>query len=172
LLAVTRSVIFRREHVRSRSCPRAVWPPIVARSVVFRWEHVRAPVIRLARAGDEAAAASLTRAYEPFIRRFVQFRMRRRSDHDRLQPEVDTVDICQSVFKSLFVGLRGGRFELAGPEQLQKLLAAMVRFKVATKARRLSLFRPLSWNLQVVHALRPSRWPIIRRRTAEFPMSN
>ncbi len=96
-------------------------------------------LIRLARAGDETAAARLTREFEPFIRRFVRFRMRGRSDLDRLRPEVDSADICQSVFKSLFVGLRGGRFELPGPEQLHRLLAAMVRFKVATAARRLSV---------------------------------
>jgi RNA polymerase sigma-70 factor (ECF subfamily) len=96
-------------------------------------------LIRLARAGDEAAAARLTHEFEPFIRRFVRFRMRSRSDQDRLRPELDSADICQSVFKSLFVGLRGGRFELGRPEQLQKLLAAMVRFKVATRARRLSV---------------------------------
>src|SRR5690348_14135494 len=96
-------------------------------------------LIRLARAGDEAAAARLTEEFEPFIRRFVRFRMRGRSDADRLRPELDSADICQSVFKSLFVGLMGGRFELGRPEQLHKLLAAMVRFKVATKARRLSV---------------------------------
>ena len=96
-------------------------------------------LIRLARAGDEAAAARLTREFEPFIRRFVRFRMHRRSDHDRLRPELDSADICQSVFKSLFVGLKDGRFELNRPEQLHKLLAAMARFKVASKARRLSV---------------------------------
>jgi DNA-directed RNA polymerase specialized sigma24 family protein len=95
--------------------------------------------IRLARAGDEHAASALAREFEPFIRRFVRFRMRIRTDHDRLRTEVDSVDICQSIFKSLFVGLREGRFVLNRPEQLQKLLAAMVRFKVATKARRLSV---------------------------------
>ena len=77
--------------------------------------------------------------FEPFIRRFVRFRMRNRSNHDRLRPEIDSADICQSIFKSLFVGLREGRFELNRPEQLAKLLSAMVRFKVATKARRLSV---------------------------------
>jgi RNA polymerase sigma-70 factor (ECF subfamily) len=96
-------------------------------------------LIRLARAGDEAAAARLAHEVEPFIRRFVRFRMRGRSDLNRLRPELDSADICQSVLKSLFVGLRGGRFELGRPEQLQKLLAAMVRFKVATRARRLSV---------------------------------
>jgi len=96
-------------------------------------------LIRLARAGDEAAAARLAHEFEPFIRRFVRFRMRQRSNHDRLRPEIDSADICQSIFKSLFVGLREGRFELNRPEQLAKLLSAMVRFKVATKARRLSV---------------------------------
>ena len=96
-------------------------------------------LIRLARAGDEDAAARLAREFEPFIRRFVRFRIRNRSNHDRLRPEIDSADICQSIFKSLFVGLREGRFELNQPEQLAKLLSAMVRFKVATKARRLSV---------------------------------
>ncbi|MGO9916285.1 MAG: RNA polymerase subunit sigma-24 [Isosphaeraceae bacterium] len=96
-------------------------------------------LIRLARAGDEVAAARLAHEFEPFIRRFVRFRMRQRSNHDRLRPEIDSADICQSIFKSLFVGLREGRFELNRPEQLAKLLSAMVRFKVATKARRLSV---------------------------------
>jgi RNA polymerase sigma factor (sigma-70 family) len=96
-------------------------------------------LIRLARIGDEAAATQLAQEFEPFIRRFVRFRMRGRSDHNRLRPEVDSADICQSIFKSLFVGLRDGQFELDRPEQLHRLLAAMVRFKVATKARRLSV---------------------------------
>jgi DNA-directed RNA polymerase specialized sigma24 family protein len=96
-------------------------------------------LIARARAGDEAAAARLTREFEPFIRRFVRVRMRSRSNREQLRTELDSADICQSVFKSLFVGLRGGRFELDQPEQMQKLLSAMVRFKVATKARRLSV---------------------------------
>jgi RNA polymerase sigma-70 factor (ECF subfamily) len=95
--------------------------------------------VRLARNGDQDAAARLAHEFEPFIRRFVRFRMRSRPNHERLRPEVDSADICQSIFKSLFVGLREGRFELYRPEQLAKLLSAMVRFKVATKARRLSV---------------------------------
>ena len=96
-------------------------------------------LIRLTREGDELAAARLARDFEPFIRRFVRFRMRGRSDHNRLRLDVDSADICQSVFKSLFLGLRHGQFQLDQPEQLHKLLAAMVRFKVATKGRRLSV---------------------------------
>ena len=96
-------------------------------------------LIRLARAGDEAAAARLAHEFEPFLRRIIRFRMHGRSDLDRLRPELDSADICQSIFKSLLVGLRGGRFELGRPEQLQKLLAGMVRLKVANKARRLGV---------------------------------
>jgi RNA polymerase sigma-70 factor (ECF subfamily) len=96
-------------------------------------------LIRLIRAGDEDAAARLAHQFEPFIRRFVRFRMRHRSDHDRLRPELDSADICQSIFKSLFVGLKHGRFELDQPEQLHKLLGAMVRLKVASQARRVSV---------------------------------
>lgn len=92
-----------------------------------------------ARTGDEAAAARLAHEFEPFIRRFVRFRMRYRSNHERLRLEIDSADICQSIFKSLFVGLRAGKFELNRPEQLAKLLSAMARFKVATAARRLSV---------------------------------
>ena len=96
-------------------------------------------LICLARTGDEAAATRLAHEFEPFIRRFVRFRMRYRPNHERLRPEIDSADICQSIFKSLFVGLREGKFELNRPEQLTKLLSAMARFKVATMARRLSV---------------------------------
>jgi hypothetical protein len=57
-------------------------------------------LIRLARAGDESASVRLAHEFEPFIRRFVRFRMRTRSDHDRLRAEVDSTDICRSIFKS------------------------------------------------------------------------
>ena len=112
--------------------------------------------IRPARCGDEDAAARLTREFEPFIRRFVRFRMRNRPDHQRLRPELDSADICQSIFKSLFVGLRDGRFELDQPEQLEKLLSAMVRLKVANQARRLSvtLREVLDWTRRRIGSTR------------------
>ncbi len=96
-------------------------------------------LIRLARAGDETACTRLACEFEPFMRRVVRFRMRCRTDRPQLRHEVDSLDICQSVFKSLFLGLCAGRFDLGRPEHLEKLLAAMVRFKVSTRARRLSV---------------------------------
>ena len=47
--------------------------------------------------------------------------------------------MCQSVFKSLFVGLKEGRFELNRPDQLERLLRVMSRFKIASEGRRLSV---------------------------------
>ena len=96
-------------------------------------------MIRLARAGDEDAAARLAHEFEPFIRRFVRFRMRNRSDHDRLRPELDSADICQSIFKSLFVGLRDGRFELISRSSWQKLLVGDGAVQGGDQARRLSV---------------------------------
>ena len=56
-----------------------------------------------------------------------------------IRPRLGSSDVCQSVFKSLFVGLKEGRFELNQPEQLQRLLRIMSRFKIATESRRLSV---------------------------------
>jgi DNA-directed RNA polymerase specialized sigma24 family protein len=91
------------------------------------------------RAGDQDAATQLARMFEPFILRVIRFDMRKRGDHGKIRARLGSSDICQSVFKSLFVGLKEGRFELSEPEQLQKLLRIMSRFKIATEGRRLSV---------------------------------
>jgi DNA-directed RNA polymerase specialized sigma24 family protein len=93
-------------------------------------------LIRRARMGDEAASADLVHKIEPFIQRVVRFRMERRCDYDRLRRDVGCSDVCQSVFRSLFRGLRENRYKLDQPGDLERLLQVMVRFNVATKARR------------------------------------
>jgi RNA polymerase sigma-70 factor (ECF subfamily) len=93
-------------------------------------------LIRGARAGDEAASTELVRRFEPFIQRVVRLRMRHRGDYDRLRHEVGCSDVCQSVFKSLFRGLRDDRYHLDQPGDLERLLQTMVRFHLATKGRR------------------------------------
>jgi DNA-directed RNA polymerase specialized sigma24 family protein len=91
------------------------------------------------RAGDQDASTQLARMFEPFILRFVRFDMRKRADQGKIRARLGSSDICQSVFKSLFVRLKEGRYELNQPEQLQKLLRIMSRFKIATEGRRLSV---------------------------------
>jgi DNA-directed RNA polymerase specialized sigma24 family protein len=101
-------------------------------------DQFRDLVVRV-RAGDQDAATELARVFEPFIVRYVRFAMRKRRDYKRIRPRLGSADICQSVFKSLFVGLKEGRFELNQPDQLERLLRVMSRFKIATEGRRLSV---------------------------------
>ena len=81
----------------------------------------------------------VARIFEPFVLRVVRFAMRKQTNYRKIRSRLGSSDICQSVFKSLFVGLKEGRFELNQPEQLQNLLRIMSRFKIATEGRRLSV---------------------------------
>ena len=93
-------------------------------------------LIRRAQLGDEMASTELVRRFEPFIHRVVRLPMRQRRDYNRLRHELGCSDVCQSVLKSLFRGLRNNRFRLDQPGDLEKLLQTMVRFTLATKGRR------------------------------------
>jgi DNA-directed RNA polymerase specialized sigma24 family protein len=96
-------------------------------------------LVQRARSGDQTAATELVRRFEPFIQRMVRIRMQRRGDRDRLRRDVGSADICQSVFKSLFRGLRKNRYRLEEPADLEKVLHVMIRYNLATKARRSSV---------------------------------
>jgi RNA polymerase sigma factor (sigma-70 family) len=65
--------------------------------------------------------------------------MRQRGDSDRLRRDFDLSDVCQSVFRSFFQGLRENRYRLEQPADIERLLHTMIRFNVATKARRSSV---------------------------------
>jgi DNA-directed RNA polymerase specialized sigma24 family protein len=96
-------------------------------------------LISRVRSGDEDAAATLVAQFEPFIKRVARLRMRNRGDYNRLRHDVGSTDICQSVLTSLLLRLKHGRFDLNQPKDMEKLLGAMVRFKIANKARHLSV---------------------------------
>jgi DNA-directed RNA polymerase specialized sigma24 family protein len=95
-------------------------------------------LIRRVRSGDEAASTELERLFKPFLMRIARFRLRECGNFAALRREFSSSDICQSVFRSLFLGLKGHRFRFDEPEDLRKLLGTMVRFSVATKAGRSS----------------------------------
>jgi RNA polymerase sigma factor (sigma-70 family) len=88
-------------------------------------------LIRLVRAGNQDAATELVRRFEPAIRRAVRVRL----VDNRLRRQFDSMDVCQSVLGSFFVRAALGQFELEKSEQLLKLLATMVRNKVAERAK-------------------------------------
>jgi RNA polymerase sigma-70 factor (ECF subfamily) len=84
------------------------------------------------RAGDEKAAESLVRTYEPEIRRIVRVRL----NNSKMRKLVDSVDICQSVLANFFVRAALGQFELDSPQKLLKLLATMACNKFNDQIRK------------------------------------
>ena len=92
-------------------------------------------LIERLRQGDNDAARSLLAKYETVLRRIVAVRLLDR----RLRGAADSEDICQSVLGSFFVRLRLGQYEIADESDLLRLLATMVRNKVASKKRRRTL---------------------------------
>ena len=96
-------------------------------------------LIRRARSGDEAAWTELVHGIQPFIHRVARIRLRRHGRSDEIRHDLGSLDVCQSIFRSLFQGLQANRYRFDQPQDLEKLLYVMVRFNVMTKARRSSV---------------------------------
>jgi len=91
-----------------------------------------AALLGRARQGDRTALGELARRYEPRLRVVARVLL-----GPALRPYLDSVDLVQSVHRSLLLGLRQQKFDLAGPEQLLALALTLVRRKVARQWRRL-----------------------------------
>lgn len=78
------------------------------------------------RDGDEAASAELVLRYERPVMRAVRARM-----GNRLRRVLDSMDVMQSVSRSLLVGLRSEKFQFSQPAQLIALAVLLVQRKVA-----------------------------------------
>lgn len=89
-------------------------------------------LVGLARAGNADAVAELVRRYEPEVRLVARLRL-----GAALRPYLDSVDLVQSVHKSLIRGLQNERFAITRPEQLVALALTMVRRKAAKAWRKL-----------------------------------
>ena len=89
-------------------------------------------LLKLVRSGNPNATSKFLAEYEPFVRRAMRFRLARAS----LQSAADSVDVCQSVFGSLFVRLVAGEYELATEEDLNKLLYSIANNKFLALQRR------------------------------------
>jgi RNA polymerase sigma-70 factor (ECF subfamily) len=83
------------------------------------------------RQGDQSAVAALVQQYEPEVRLVARVLL-----GSALRPYLDTVDLVQSVHRSLLIGLRQDKYALAGPENLVALALTLVRRKVARQWRR------------------------------------
>jgi len=88
-----------------------------------------AELLARARQGDNAAMTQLIANYEPQIRRVAHCRL-----GPALQAGFDSMDIVQSVHRSLLIGLRANRFSFASDNDLVALAVTMVTRKVARRA--------------------------------------
>jgi RNA polymerase sigma factor (sigma-70 family) len=92
-----------------------------------------------AKAGDSVAVAELVRQYEPEVRIVARVLL-----GPALRPHLDSIDLVQSVHRSLLVGLRQNKLDIGGPEQLVGLVLTMLRRKVARKWRHIRRQQRLS----------------------------
>jgi RNA polymerase sigma-70 factor (ECF subfamily) len=88
-------------------------------------------LIARVRQGDEEAAAELVTQYEGIIRRRA-----RRLLGPALRVHLDSVDIAQSVNRTLLIGLRRASFAVSTPDELTRLALTLVRRKVARHWRK------------------------------------
>ncbi len=89
-----------------------------------------AALLARARQNDPAALAALAQQYEPKVRLVARVLL-----GPALRPHLDSMDLVQSVHRSLMLGLHHGKFDLAGPDQLIALALTLVRRKVARQWR-------------------------------------
>jgi len=82
------------------------------------------------RSGDQAAATEL---YQRYVRRLSLLVGLNLSSG--LSPRVGTSDICQSAFKSMFRGLREGRFQFEDDAEVWKLLVTITLNKIRNRVR-------------------------------------
>ena len=83
-------------------------------------------LLELARTGDQSALKTLVGQYEAEVRMVARARL-----GPALRPHLDSVDLVQSVHKSLFLGLQEGKFDISSPEKLTALAITIVRRKAA-----------------------------------------
>jgi RNA polymerase sigma-70 factor (ECF subfamily) len=88
-------------------------------------------LIERVRDGDEAAATELVAQYEGLIRRRA-----RRLLGPALRVHLDSLDIAQSVNRSLLIGLRRAAFSVSTPDELTRLALTLVRRRVARHWRK------------------------------------
>jgi RNA polymerase sigma factor (sigma-70 family) len=92
-----------------------------------------------ARDGDKEALDQLTREYEPKLRLVARVLL-----GPALRPYLDSVDLVQSVHKSLLLGLRDQKFDFDSADNMLALALTLVRRKVARHWRRLQRQQRLS----------------------------
>jgi RNA polymerase sigma factor (sigma-70 family) len=98
-----------------------------------------ADLMQRARQNDNEAIAKLCGQYESKLRIVAHVLL-----GPALRPHLDSVDLVQSVHRTLMVGLREEKFDISTPEKLVALALTIVRRKVARHWRRVQRQQRLS----------------------------
>jgi RNA polymerase sigma factor (sigma-70 family) len=85
------------------------------------------------RQGDREALGALLSEYEPALRRAARAYL-----GPALRPHADSLDLVQSVYKSLMVALWSNDYEFSRPEKLLALAKTILKRKVARLAEQVS----------------------------------
>lgn len=93
------------------------------------------------RGGDESACAELFNRYERAVIRAVRARL-----SNRMRRFLDSIDVAQSVHRSLLIGVRDQRFQFSHPAQLMALAVVLVQRKVARQWRKVKHYPAESLN--------------------------
>lgn len=95
------------------------------------WKTEIQATLDRASAGDAKAIAELVEQFEPEIRVIA-----RRQLGPALRPYLDSMDIVQSIHRTLFVGLQNEQFHFSSPERLMAFVSMLVRRKTARQWRK------------------------------------
>ncbi|MBX3415998.1 MAG: sigma-70 family RNA polymerase sigma factor [Pirellulaceae bacterium] len=90
-----------------------------------------ARLMERANRGEVEAQARICEHYEPKVRIIARVML-----GPALRSHFDSMDLVQSVHRSLLVGLRDQKFDISTPQKLIALASTIVRRKVARKWRR------------------------------------
>lgn len=105
-------------------------------------------LLAAARSGDEKAMQQIIDQYEQELRIVARNRL-----GSALRPHLDTIDLVQSVHRSLMIGLRDARFDIASPQKLVALAVTIVQRKAAKHWRHLKRQQRLSGHEEFNHDL-------------------
>ncbi len=109
-------------------------------------------LLKRARGGDADALTQLIRQYEADVRLVARRRL-----GPALRPYADSLDLVQSVHKSLLIGLQQNKYQIDNPEQLVALALTIVRRKIARIWTRLQQQKRLSGEFASPESTLPER---------------
>ncbi len=107
-----------------------------------------AALLAAGRRGNSEALGQLCKLYEPKVRIVARVLL-----GPALRPYFDSMDLVQSVHRTLMIGLRQDKFDISSPDKLVALATTLVRRKVARQWRRVRRQQRLSSRAAVASNL-------------------